>query len=79
MAEKLTKAKVVAGRLIPVKNLEKKAAANEDYFACWVEDADGGNERCLLLTEYQIEAAEDRANRNPEDVPEKGLLTDLLD
>lgn len=47
--------------------------------AVWVEDASGGNERCLLFTENEIRNAEYRASRNPEDIPNKGWRTNLTD
>jgi hypothetical protein len=78
-AIQLEKARVVAGRIIPVYNKKRKSAANKSYYSVWVEDADGKNERCILLTEYQIKTAEERARKNPEDCTQKGFITDLLD
>jgi hypothetical protein len=45
----------------------------------WVEDADGGNERCLLFTQNEIQVAEKRASNNLEDLTEKSVFTDLID
>ncbi len=81
MAVKLTNARVKAGRLIPVYNTERKkfSRASVKYFALWVEDANGKNERCLLLTEADIAKMEKRASKNGSDVPMKGRMVDLLD
>jgi hypothetical protein len=78
-ALKIDEVAVKAGRLIKVWNKIKKAAANKFYYSVWVEDADGSNERCLLFTEKELERAEARANKNPEDLPQKGFFADLLD
>ena len=69
------------GRLIRVANTERPnfSNANEEYIAVFVEDADGGNERCLLFTDHEIEQAEYRASRNQEDLTDKTFWTDLLD
>ena len=82
MAQKLGKhIDVKAGRLIPVYNLGRRKFSRERrfYFSVWVEDADGGNERCLLFTDNELKRAEERAKRNPEDLPKKGWLEDLTD
>jgi len=80
-AQQIDKVRVKAGRLIRVVNTQKPklSSANAQYYAVWVEDADGGNERCLLFTDKQIEAAATRASRNPEDLPKKGKLVDMFD
>jgi hypothetical protein len=80
-AQKLEDVKVVAGRLVPVFNTERKAFSNakKQYTAIWVEDADGENERCLLFTDAEIKAAEYRASRNPEDLTEKSWWTNIQD
>lgn len=72
---------VKAGRLILVENTKraKLSNANKEYFAVHVEDADGCNERCILLTEKELERAERRASQNKEDLTQKGFLVDLLD
>jgi hypothetical protein len=44
-----------------------------------VEDADGKNERCLLFTDKEIEAAEKRAAANQEDLTSKGFFTNIID
>ena len=71
--------KVVKGRLISVDNSDRKFGSAENYIAIQVEDADGGNERCILFTDAEISKAEERAKRNPEDLTEKGFFTNLLD
>ena len=81
MAKKLDDVTVKSGRLIRVFNTEKKAFsnANSTYVAVQVEDADGGNERCLLFTDKQIAAAEYRARRNPEDLTSKPWWVNVQD
>jgi len=71
--------RVKAGRLIPVYNKGRKPTAKMAYKAVWVEDADGGNERCLLFTDHAIKEAERRAEKNKEDLPKKGFLANLFD
>jgi hypothetical protein len=71
--------KVVKGRLITVDNTDRIFGSADSYIAIQVEDADGGNERCLLFTDAEIAKAEERANKNPEDLTEKGFFTNLLD
>jgi hypothetical protein len=80
-AKKIDDVRVVAGRLIRVVNQKRKKFSNakKQYFALWVEDANGKNERCLLLTDREVAALEYRASRNREDLPKKGRITDLLD
>jgi len=79
--EAIDKAKAKAGRLIRVWNTDRKKFSNEarQYTAIWVEDPDGGNERCWLLTDKDIERMEYRSERNKEDWTKKGFWTDLLD
>lgn len=71
--------RVVKGRLIKVDNTDRKFGSAESYIAVQVEDADGGNERCILFTDAEIAKAEERAKKNPEDLTEKGFFTNLLD
>jgi hypothetical protein len=71
--------KVVKGRLIPVDNTNRTFGSADSYIAIQVEDADGGDERCLLFTDAEIAKAKERAKRNPEDLTEKGFFTNLLD
>jgi len=81
MASVIDEARVKQGRLIRVWNTKrpKFSNANRKYVAVQVEDANGGNERCLLFTENEIKAAEYRASRNAEDLTDKSFLTDILD
>ena len=79
MAKKIDEVSVKSGRLIKVENIDKKNAANKLYVAVQVEDADGGNERCLLFTENQVLKAQERANKNKEDLTTKGFLADMFD
>jgi hypothetical protein len=71
-------AKVKQGKIIAVTNKEKKFGANNQYYAIWVEDGNK-KERCLLFTEHQILTAQERANKNPEDIPRKGFWANLFD
>jgi hypothetical protein len=81
MANLIDKVKVKAGRLIRVWNDERKKFSNSapEYVSVWVEDADGSNERCLLFTHHEIQVAQERANKNLEDLTSKNVFTDLLD
>lgn len=71
--------RVVKGRLISIENKEKLFGSSSYYIAVQVEDSDGSNERCLLFTEKELEKAEYRASRNPEDLTKKGFITNLFD
>jgi len=81
MAKLIDKKTVKNGRLLKVWNDKRPKFSNADkiYFAVWVEDANGKNERCLLFTEEQIKTAEKRAEKNKEDLTSKNLIIDLLD
>ena len=81
MASLIDKVRIKAGRLVKVWNTEKKKFSNAKpwYISVWVEDANGGNERCLLFTEKEIQAAERRAAANQEDLTKKDFVTDLVD
>jgi len=81
MASLIDKVRIKAGRLVRVWNTERAKLSNAKptYVSVWVEDANGKRERCLLFTEHEIERAEYRASRNPEDLTKKKWVTDLLD
>lgn len=81
MTTKSYKPKVKAGRLIKVKNKLRKKFSNAafTYHALWVEDADGLNERCWLLTEKDIKKMDYRSSKNKEDWTNKGFWTDIWD
>ena len=81
MATLIDKVRVKAGRLMRVWNDERKKFSNAapEYISVWVEDADGKNERCLLFTDHEIKVAEERAEKNKEDLTSKGLFTDFID
>jgi hypothetical protein len=51
----------------------------QQYTAVWVEDSNGKNERCWLLTDKDIKRLDYRSIRNKEDWTEKGFLTNLFD
>jgi len=79
--EVISKASIKAGRLIRVWNTDRKKFSREarQYSAIWVEDANGKNERCWLLTDKDIERLDYRSERNREDWTKKGFFTNLLD
>jgi len=81
MVDKIDDVKVKPGRLIRVKNTKKPKFSNakNEYIAVFVEDSDGGNERCLLFTERELKVAELRAERNSEDLTKKSLFQDMVD
>ena len=81
MATLIDKTTIKNGRLVQVKNENKPLFSNakKTYWAVWVEDAKGKNERCLLFTDKEIASAEDRASKNKEDLTKKNLVIDLLD
>lgn len=53
MAELLEDEKVRLGAVIKVKNSEEGATQNKVYYAIQVEDQNGNNECCMLLTEKE--------------------------
>ena len=79
MANLIDKVKIKQGRLVRVYNQERNFGAAPIYVAVQVEDANGENERCLLFTENEIKAAEERADKNKEDLTKTSFFTDLLD
>ena len=81
MASVIDKVRVKAGRLIRVENTlrPKFSNAKRRYISVWVEGPDGGDEECLLFTQKEIENARYRAQRNSEDLTDKGFFTDLVD
>ena len=79
MANVLDQVRIKKGRLIRVQNTERTFGSSDVYIAVQVENADGSNERCLLFTEKEIQAAQERADKNKEDLTNRSFLTDLLD
>jgi hypothetical protein len=79
MANVLDQARIKKGRLIRVQNTERTFGSADVYIAVQVENADGSNERCLLFTEKELEAAQERADKNKEDLTNRSFITDLLD
>ena len=80
-SEQLQKASIKAGRIVKVKNTlrPKFSNANHVYYAVWVEDSNGRNERCFLLTSKELERLEHRSLKNKEDWTKKGFFTNLFD
>lgn len=79
MANVLDQVRVKQGRLIRVQNTERTFGSADVYIAVQVENADGSDERCLLFTEKEIQAAQERADKNKEDLTTKSFITNLLD
>lgn len=79
MTKVLDQVKVKQGRLIRVQNTERTFGSADVYVAVQVENADGSDERCLLFTEKELEAAQERAEKNKEDLTNRSFITDLLD
>jgi hypothetical protein len=71
----------VEGRVYEVENkLRKKfSRANKNYYAVWLSDHNGDDGQCYLFTEWQLNSANFRAARNPEDCPKKSAIVDLFD
>lgn len=69
MVDQIDKVKVTAGKLIQVWNTKRRSLSNSKlkYFCVWIEDSDGSNERCLMLTNVDLSVARNRAKHNPED------------
>lgn len=69
------------GTVNKVENKKRRKFSNaaKEYLAVWVQDSNGDNEECLLFTQREIDVARRRAARNPEDIPHKDFVTDMLD
>ena len=67
------------GRLFKVENKGRKFGANKHYIFTYLENSNGDNETPYLFTENELKDAENRANKNPEDLLEKNRFTDWLD
>jgi hypothetical protein len=67
------------GRLVRVKNTNKKgySGEREDFIAVWVKGKNGP--KCLLFTDGEIERAETRAAKNPEDLTKRSWISEILD
>ena len=71
-------ARVKQGKIITVDNKDRKFGANEKYYALWIED-NKKHEQCLLFTQHQLTVAQERADKNIEDIPKKGFWSNLFD
>ena len=78
-AEQLTDEVVKKGHILKVWNTKRPKFSNENkkYFVIHVKE--NGEEFPIMLTNNELTIAIRRAARNPEDVPTKGFITDLLD
>lgn len=75
----MTDASIVRGRLIPVWNSNRRyKSENVYYYAVLVEGISVGL-KCLLFTGSELIKCGNRAQRNKEDIIQKGFLADLLD
>lgn len=74
-------ARVVPGRLIRVwnKGHEKNDPNDDFHYTLWVEDANGKNERCIILTPKMLAEADQLAKDNPEDLTEKSFIQNVID
>jgi len=72
-------ANIKKGRIVTVENKERKFGSADSYEAVWVEASNGKSERCLLFTKDEIQKAQERASRNPEDLTKKSFLENFLD
>lgn len=75
MAKQIDNEKIKMGNLIKVENTERQAP-NETFshYALKVEDADGKNERWLLFTPRQFQAASTFISYNLADLMKSGRL-----
>jgi|TARA_B100002003_G_C14106061_1_gene532015 hypothetical protein len=78
--------RIVPGRIVRVLDKRKEDDTDnvEDEtknvkLVVWVEDANGKNERPLMFTEDTFKDAEDLAKENPEDIPQKSVLQNMID
>ena len=72
--------KILPGRIVKVKNKDRPKFTNAatEYYAVWVSDQDGKNERCLLLTDSDLKRLEYRSFRNREDWTKPSFLASLF-
>jgi len=61
--------KIQAGCLYLVKNCDKRGFSNakSQYYAIWIENDEGKEERALLMTARELGVIEQRSLNNPED------------
>ncbi len=65
------------GKLTKVENSNPEATANDQYYSVWVRY--NGRAMPLLLTEYELDSAVDRAQKNRNDVAGDIRPVTLLD
>lgn len=66
------------GKVLCVRNTQRKFGANRRYFNVRLELPDG-REVIALFTKHQLRVALKRARKNPEDLVDAPFLLDLLD
>jgi len=69
--------KTRVGKLVKVKNQNKKKTANNEYYAVMLKNS--SNYASYLFTEVEIAVAQERARKNPEDQVERSTLSKILD
>ena len=68
--------KTRVGKLVKVKNQNKKKSANNEYYAAILYR---NSYNCYLFTEVELMVALERARKNTEDQVERSLASKLLD
>jgi hypothetical protein len=67
------------GRIYRKQNTQRHHRANTHYNFVRVETEDGKTEMLLALTDKELQRAQERAEKNPEDCPQASFLQDMLD
>ncbi len=66
------------GKLVVVPNAERKFGASDQYVGTKITN-EYGEEVYLLFTDYEIQKAKERAEKNPEDFNKTGWFFDIID
>lgn len=69
--------KTRVGKLVKVKNQNKKKTANNEYYAVVLKN--GNSYSSYLFTEVEISVAFERGRKNPEDQVERSFISNVLD
>lgn len=67
------------GRIYERQNTTHEFGSADSHKWIRVEDANGSNERWLRMSDADIARMEESAQKNIEDAPKVGFITDLLD
>jgi glycyl-tRNA synthetase alpha subunit len=65
------------GNIKKVENQKRKNAESLTYYSVIMKDESGFSN--FIFTEAEMKVAYDRANRNPEDVLDRSIISYLLD